>query len=165
LGGLLALAIELFLLPGFGVFGITGLLMVFLSLVLAGQTFVWPGTSAEVTTLASNLFWVAFLGFSGMVGLLFMHQRLEKLPMFRWLSLSPGGTDELEQLEQRESIVSYDYLLGQLGTTKTRLNPSGKAQFADDIISVVGSGGLIDEGVPVQVVEVRGNLVIVEECT
>jgi membrane-bound ClpP family serine protease len=162
-GGVFALAVEIFVLPGFGIFGITGLMMVFLSLVLAGQTFVWPGTSAEVTTLASNLFWVAFLGFAAMVGLLVMHKRLESLPMFRWLSLQPGGIDELEELEQRETMVSYDNLIGQVGTTKTRLNPSGKAQFADEIVSVVGSGGLIDEGVPVQVVEVRGNLVIVEE--
>jgi membrane-bound ClpP family serine protease len=100
-----------------------------------------------------------------MIGLLVMHKRMESLPMFRWLSLQPGGTEELEELEQRETIVSYEYLIGQIGTTKTRLNPSGKAQFADDIISVVGSGGLIDEGVPVQVVEVRGNLVIVEELS
>lgn len=165
IGGVFALAIEIFVLPGFGMFGITGLMMVFLSLVLAGQTFVWPGTSSEVTTLASNLFWVAFLGFAAMVGLLVMHKRLERLPMFRWLSLQPGGIDELEELEHRETIVNYDNLVGKIGTTKTRLNPSGKARFADEIVSVVGSGGLIDEGVPVQVVEVRGNLVIVEECS
>ncbi len=163
IGGLFALALELFVLPGFGIFGITGLFMVFISLVLAGQTFVWPATSTEVTVLASNLFWVAFLGFAAMVGLLMMHKRLEQLPMFSWLSLKPGGIDEIEELDARESVVSYDYLVGNVGTTKTRLNPSGKAQFGDEIVSVVGSGGLINEGTPVQVVEVRGNLVIVEE--
>ena len=92
-----------------------------------------------------------------------MHKKLEQLPMFSWLSLKPGGIDEIEELDARESVVSYDYLVGNVGTTKTRLNPSGKAQFGDDIVSVVGSGGLINEGTPVQVVEVRGNLVIVEE--
>jgi membrane-bound serine protease (ClpP class) len=163
-GGLFALAIELFVLPGFGIFGITGLFMVFTSLVLAGQTFVWPTSSGEVNQLAANLFWVAFLGFAGMIGLLLLHKQLERLPMFRWLSLQPGGAAELEELEQREQVVSYDFLLGEIGTTKTRLNPAGKAQFGDHIVSVIGSGGLIDSGVPVQVVEVRGNLVIVEEC-
>ena len=163
LGGIMALAIEIFVIPGFGIFGITGLMMVFLSLVLAGQTFVWPGTSAEVTTLASNLFWVALMGFAAIVGLLLMHKRLERLPVFSWLALKPGGLEELEELESREAVVSYDFLLGQVGTTRTRLNPSGKAQFGDHVLSVVGSGGLIDAGTPVQVVEVRGNLVIVEE--
>ncbi len=165
IGGLFALAMEFFVLPGFGIFGITGLLMVFLSLVLAGQTFVWPATSAEVTLLASNLFWVAFLGFAAMIGLLLMHKRLERTPLFNWIALKPGGLEEIEELDEREAIVSYEYLLGQVGTTKTRLNPSGKAQFGDDIVPVVGSGGLIGDGTPVQVVEVRGNLVIVEELT
>jgi membrane-bound serine protease (ClpP class) len=164
-GGLFALAIEVFVLPGFGIFGVTGLMMIFVSLVLAGQTFIWPSTSMELAQTASNLFWVAFIAFAGMVGLLFMHKQLERLPFFRWLTLQPAGTDEIEALEERESFVHYDHLLGQIGLTTTRLNPSGKAQFGSDIVSVVGSGGLIEAGTPVQVVEVRGNLIIVEENT
>jgi len=162
-GGLFALAIEVLVLPGFGIFGVTGLMMVFISLVLAGQTFIWPSNSAELSQIASNLFWVAFMAFFSMVGLLFMHNRLEKLPMFQWLSLKPAGSEELAELEQRENLVNFEHLLGQQGMTTTRLNPSGKAQFGADIVSVVGSGGLIDAGVGVVVVEVRGNLVIVEE--
>ena len=119
LGGLFALAIELFVLPGFGIFGITGLMMIFISLVLAGQTFVWPRTSGQLAEIASNLFWVAFLAFSGMVGLLLLHRRLESLPLFRWLSLQPGGTDALEELEQREAVVHLEHLLGQVGMTTT----------------------------------------------
>ena len=53
--------------------------------------------------------------------------------------------------------------MGQEGMTTTRLNPSGKAQFGRDIVAVVGTTGLIGEGVAVRVVEVRGNLVLVEE--
>lgn len=162
-GGIFALSIEVLILPGFGIFGVTGLMMVFVSLVLAGQTFVWPNNSSELGQVAANLFWVAFIAFSAMIGLLFMHKKLESLPMFRWLSLQPAGTDELEELDRRETVVNFDYLLGQQGLTTTRLNPSGKAQFGSEIVSVVGSGGLIDPGVPVVVVEVRGNLVIVEE--
>lgn len=165
LGGVFALAIEVLVLPGFGIFGVTGLMMIFISLVLAGQTFIWPSSSSELSQVAANLFWVAFIAFSAMVGLLLMHKRLERLPLFRWLSLQPAGTDELAELAQRESVVSFDYLLGQQGLTTTRLNPSGKAQFGSDIVSVVGSGGLMDAGVAVVVVEVRGNLVIVEEIS
>lgn len=162
-GGLFALAIEILVLPGFGIFGVTGLMMIFVSLVLAGQTFIWPTSSAELSQIASNLFWVAFMAFASMVGLLLMHNKLEKLPMFRWLSLQPAGADELAELEHREAVVNYEYLLGQQGMTTTRLNPSGKAKFGSDIVSVVGSGGLIDAGAAVVVVEVRGNLIIVEE--
>ncbi|MEZ6134768.1 MAG: NfeD family protein [Pirellulaceae bacterium] len=160
--GLVALALEIFVVPGFGVFGIGGLLMVFTSVVLASQTFVWPTTSAQLNEVAVNLFWVACLAFGGMVGLLFMHKHLERLPMLRWLSLQPGGTDDLDEIDIRESVAHREHLLGQDGLTTTRLNPSGKAQFGHEIVAVVGTGTLIDEGTPVRVVEVRGNLVLVE---
>jgi membrane-bound serine protease (ClpP class) len=163
IAGLVALAIELFVIPGFGLFGIGGLLMLLVSVVLASQTFVWPTTSAQLNEVAWNLFWVACLALSGMVGLLFMHKQLERSPVLRWVTLQPTSDDDLEDLDIRESIVHREHLLGQTGLTKTRLNPSGKAQFGRDVVAVVGTGKLISEGVPVRVVEVRGNLVLVEE--
>lgn len=162
-GGLVALALELFVLPGFGLFGIAGLLMLLVSVVLASQTFVWPATSAQFGELASNLFWTACLALGGMIGLLLMHKQLENSPMLRWITLQPVGVDELRELDQREATVHREHLLGQQGLTTTRLNPSGKAQFGRDVVAVVGTGSLIGEGVPVRVVEVRGNLVLVEE--
>ncbi len=162
-GGLVALAFELFVIPGFGLFGIAGLLMLLVSVVLASQTFVWPATSAQFGELASNLFWTACLALGGMIGLLFMHKQLENSPLLRWVTLQPVDGDELRELDQREATVHREHLLGQEGLTTTRLNPSGKAQFGRDIVAVVGTGSLIGEGVPVRVVEVRGNIVLVEE--
>ena len=160
--GLISLAIELFILPGFGLFGIGGLLMLLVSIVLASQTFVWPTTSAQLEEFSMNLLWVACLALGGMIGLLVMHKQLERLPMLRWMTLQPAGAFDLDELEARESSVHWEHLLGQEGITTTRLNPSGKAQFGRDIVAVIGSGRMIDEGSPVRVVEVRGNMVIVE---
>ncbi|MBX3421891.1 MAG: hypothetical protein KF752_10100 [Pirellulaceae bacterium] len=162
-GGLFALAIEVFVLPGFGIFGVTGLTMLLVSLVLAGQTFVWPSNSVQLEQFAANLFWVALLAVAGIVGLVFMQRQFESMPMFRWLSLQPTGTDAIEELEQRESLAHFDHLVGQIGLTTTRLNPSGKAQFGDDIVSVMGAGGVIAAGAKVQVLETRGNVIVVEE--
>ena len=163
-GGLIALAIELFVIPGFGLFGIGGLVMLLVSVVLASQTFIWPTTSAELGEVASNLFWVSCMAMGGMIGLLFMHRQLEKSPLLRWVTLEPAGADDIEELGMREAIVHHEHLLGQEGMTTTRLNPSGKAQFGRDIVAVVGTGKLIGEGVHVRVVEVRGNLILVEDC-
>ncbi len=160
--GLISLGIELFVLPGFGLFGIGGLLMLLVSIVLASQTFVWPTTSAQLEEFSINLFWVACLALGGMIGILVMHKQLERLPMLRWMTLQPAGAYNLDELDARESLVHWEHLLGQDGITTTRLNPSGKAQFGRDIVAVVGSGRMIDEGAPVRVVEVRGNMVIVE---
>ncbi|RMF41150.1 MAG: hypothetical protein D6753_10140 [Planctomycetota bacterium] len=159
LGGLAALAIEIFVIPGFGIFGIGGLIMVLASVVLASQTFIWPTTSEELHEVAVNLFWVACLALGGMIGLVLMQKHIERLPMLRWVVLQPTDSDPA-----RERPAVRDHLLGQIGIATTRLNPSGKAQFGDEIVSVVGSGRMIDEGTPVRVVEVLGNLVIVDSA-
>ncbi|QDV23679.1 NfeD family protein [Aureliella helgolandensis] len=161
IGGLVALAIELFVIPGFGMFGIGGLLMLLISVVLASQTFIWPTTSAQLGEFAENLFWVACMALGGMIGLLVMHKQLERSPLLKWISLEPTVDSDLDELEDRESLAHREHLLGQSGLTTTRLNPSGKAQFGNDIVAVVGAGGMIAAGVPVRVVEVRGPLVIV----
>ncbi len=162
IAGLIALAIELFVLPGFGVFGIGGLLMLLVSIVLASQTFIWPTTSAQLHELSMNLFWVACMALGGMIGILVMHKQLERLPLLRWVTLQPVGAADLDELEDRERLVHYEHLLGQEGITKTRLNPSGKAQFGRHLVPVIGIGKMIDEGTPVRVVEVRGNMILVE---
>lgn len=159
--GMVSLSIEVFVMPGFGLFGIGGLLMVLGSIVLASQTFVFPSNSEQLTIIANNLFWVAICALIVMIGAVSMGKRLENTPVLRWVTIEPAGTDDVAELEEREAIVHWEHLLGQDGMTTTRLNPSGKAQFGRMIINVLGTN-LISEGVPVRVVEVRGNSVFVE---
>ncbi|MCC6510392.1 MAG: hypothetical protein IT423_14920, partial [Pirellulaceae bacterium] len=73
--GMIALAIELFILPGFGLFGIGGLLMILASIVLAGQTFVFPSNSEQLTVIANNLFWVAVCALMVVIGAVSMGRR------------------------------------------------------------------------------------------
>lgn len=159
--GMTALAIEIFVLPGFGLFGIGGLLMVITALVLASQTFIFPSNSEQLTVIANNLFWVAISALAVVIGGVAMGRRIENTPLIRWVAIEPGGTDDAAELEMREALVHWEHLLGQDGLTTTRLNPGGKAQFGRMIVNVLGTQ-MIDEGVAVRVVEVRGNSVFVE---
>lgn len=161
LTGMTALAIEVFILPGFGLFGIGGLLMVITSLVLASQTFIFPSNSEQLTLIANNLFWVAISALAVVIGGVAMGRRIESTPLIRWVTIEPAGTDDVAELEMREALVHWEHLLGQDGLTTTRLNPGGKAQFGRMIVNVLGTQ-MIDEGVAVRVVEVRGNSVFVE---
>ena len=45
--GLICLALELFVFPGFGVFGMSGVLLVLTSVVMASHTFIWPTQEYE----------------------------------------------------------------------------------------------------------------------
>ncbi len=159
--GMTALAIEVFVLPGFGLFGISGLLMVITALVLASQTFVFPANSEQLTIIANNLFWTAMSALAVVIGGVVMGRRLEGTSLVRWVAIEPAGTDDVAELEAREALVHWEHLLGQDGLTTTRLNPGGKAQFGRMIVNVLGTQ-MVDEGVAVRVVEVRGNSVFVE---
>ena len=53
--GLVCLALELFVFPGFGVFGIGGILLMLCSIVLASHTFIWPTHDYEYRELGYTL--------------------------------------------------------------------------------------------------------------
>ena len=135
--------------------------MVITALVLASQTFIFPSNSEQLTVIANNLFWVAISALAVVIGGVAMGRRIESTPLIRWVTIEPAGTDDVAELEMREALVHWEHLLGQDGLTTTRLNPGGKAQFGRMIVNVLGTQ-MIDEGVAVRVVEVRGNSVFVE---
>ena len=53
--GLVCLALELFVFPGFGVFGMSGILLMLCSIVMASHTFVWPTHDYEYRELGYTL--------------------------------------------------------------------------------------------------------------
>ena len=56
--GLICLGLELFVFPGFGVFGLSGFLLIVASIVMASHTFVWPTQEYEYRQMAGTLFQV-----------------------------------------------------------------------------------------------------------
>ena len=53
--GLVCLALELFVFPGFGVFGMSGVLLILTSIVMASHTFIWPTQEYEYRELGYTL--------------------------------------------------------------------------------------------------------------
>jgi len=151
LGGVGFLLVEIFVLPGFGIFGLGGGLMVLASIVLASQTFILPNTTEQLEQLKGSLFVLTGAGIGSIV-LIMMIQR--------WLpTLSPAG--EARDAIRHEILVDYDDLLGSRGTTATQLTPSGKARFDDRMVDVITECEVVEKGREVEVVEVRGNRVFV----
>lgn len=161
--GLLFIALEIFVLPGFGIFGLGGALLVLGSLVLASQTFVIPRNDYQFGRLVrSSLIVIGAIGGVAVSGFV-LRKHIERAPFFRRLQLAPLTGPASEERERREAIVQYDHLLGQVGETTTPLSPAGKAVFEDELIDVVSEGSAMDRGQTVKVVHVSGNRVIVRE--
>jgi membrane-bound ClpP family serine protease len=160
--GVSCLVLEVFVIPGFGIFGLGGGVMILVSLVLASQTFVLPSTSGEVRELRDSLLVVggAVVGLVGSA--MVMRRFLPHTPLFNRLMLAPPEGEAREQIAQREALADYRDLLGQQGTTTTQLTPSGKAQFGDELVDVITDGDLVPVNTQIEVVEVHGNRVIVQ---
>lgn len=157
--GLGCIALEVFVIPGFGVFGIGGLIMTIASIVLMSQTFVLPQNSYQLTVITRGL-WAALGSLLGLFGgFVLMRQLFPHIPLFRHLIME---TPDTVAIDQAEKLADYSALMHQTGVTTTPLRPSGKARFGDQIVQVVSDGSMIDKGSTVTVVEVQGAKIVVE---
>ena len=155
LAGLFCLVAEIFVLPGFGVLGLGGGLLVIASLVLASQSFVLPANDYQIRQLQWSLLGIlaAAIGVA-VIGVL-ARRWLPRAPVLRNVLLEPPAADDELDTEHLEE------LLGLEGTTTSRLAPAGKARVGGRVHDVATRGELIEPGTAIRVVEVRGGRVVV----
>lgn len=164
LGGLFCLLLEMLVLPGFGIFGLGGGVMILGSLVLASQTFVLPRTESQLAELRHSLTVVAAAMVVVVGSSIALRRYLPKAPVFNRMVLAPSSEEDLIDLDYRESLVDYSHLIGQVGTAATNLMPSGKADFDGQLVDVITEGLPIDRGTSVVVAKTRGNRVLVRRA-
>ena len=158
--GLICIAIEIFVVPGFGVFGIGGLALTVLGIVLMSQTFVIPQNVYQIGIFTRGVWGAIFAATGVLGGFLVMRWLFPHVPFFSGLVMeAPDGA----RLEQTEMLVDYQDLMGSTGSATTPLRPSGKARFGDRVVQVVSDGAMIDAGEEVRVCEVHASRVIVEQ--
>ncbi|MHB8970888.1 MAG: NfeD family protein [Pirellulaceae bacterium] len=159
-GGLACIAMEIFVLPGLGVFGVGGGIMILTSIILASQTFIFPRNSYQLEQFSNSLFTMV-TACGGMFAAIFV---LRRYLADSWLLnrvMLPSPAEDLD-LDALESLVDWDYLEGKRGVTTTQLTPSGKARFGDDEVNVISDGVLVPRGTAIRVTQVLGNRVLVE---
>ena len=163
--GVSCLLLEMFVIPGFGIFGLGGGAMVLASIVLASQTsksFI-PQNDYQREQLLTRCLTVAAAGVGMIVLAVLLRKRLPRSRLFGNLMLEPPAGEEAEIIRRREALVDFRDLVGTRGTTTTQLTPSGKARFGDLLVDVIADGEVIDRGAAIEVVEVRGSRVLVRE--
>ena len=140
LAGYALLAVELFVMPGFGFAGIGGLLCFGAGCILA---FRWWGT---VYGSLAVLFVVASVTL-----------------ILAWIPRSRIGDQVIHRgsLATAHSIVAT-LQVGDQGVAESDLRPSGIARFGDRRESVVTDGDFVTAGTPVRVAEVEGARISVE---
>jgi membrane-bound ClpP family serine protease len=161
LGGIGCVLIEILVLPGMGIFGLGGGVMVLASLVLASQTFVLPQTASQLAELRVSMSVVAASTVCVVMAALALRRYLPRSPVLRPLLLHPPADEERDDIEYREATADFSHLVGQRGTAATNLMPAGKAEFGGQLVDVIAEGLPIDRGQAVVVVKTRANRVVV----
>ncbi len=164
LAGVGCLLLEIFVLPGFGIFGLGGGLLVLASLILASQTFVVPQNAYEFAQLQRSLLTVAGAAV-GIVTVGWLSRKwLPHAPIINRMLLQPPAGEEAETIKRRETLVDLEGFVGKRGAATTQLTPSGKARFGDMLVDVITDGDVVERGAEIEVVEVHGNRVIVRKA-
>jgi len=159
--GVGCLLLEVFVIPGFGIFGLGGGVLILVSLILASQTFVFPANAWQATELRHSLTVIAAVAVGVVVAGVLINRWLPHVPVMGGMILRPPSGDEVADISQRESLVHFDDLVGARGKTTTQLTPGGKAQFGDKLVNVIADSEVIPPGTEIVVVEVSGNRVLV----
>ena len=139
--GLALIAVEVLVIPGFGLIGLLG-----------GAAILGGG-------------WISYTQLSPQVGVLALVGGLGAAGIMLWLLPRTRAARSMV-LEARHEGTASDpslhQLLGQRGVTLTALRPAGTAQIAGRPVDVIAEGQFVEPDVPVEVVKVEGARVVVE---
>jgi membrane-bound serine protease (ClpP class) len=176
--GLVLLALEVFVLPGFGVAGVLGLILTLGGLLL---TFVAPepGRSPLAIPTLPGTWHSVQTGLAAIVGAMLasmvlcaiIRRYLPSMPMFRRLVLTTavgetetamaGSISRIDPLRQLPAVGAH-------GVAVTELKPGGSVQFHDSAgtvhtVSVVSESGYVARGSGVVVMKIDGPTILVHE--
>ena len=152
--GLLLIGLEVFVIPGFGVAGVSGLVLTLGALILVmlnNDAFDFTFVNDRDITRAVLALAGALLG--GAVLLFYGGYTLTSSKAFHRLSLQETMTREQGYSSR---FIAHD-LVGQTAVTRTKLRPSGKVAIGDDIYDASSRGEHIEAGVEVLVIAENGS--------
>jgi membrane-bound serine protease (ClpP class) len=155
--GIGLIALEIFVIPGFGIAGILGAVMIVASLFLA---LIGNFDLVSMDSVAVPLYTLAasFVGLGILVGLMIHY--LPGSGAFNKFVLNTSASSSSAGLVEGSVTVLHD-LVGIDGQALTTLRPAGMAVIGNERFDVITEGEFISAGERVKVVRVEGRKIIV----
>lgn len=152
--GMLLVLLEIFVIPGFGVAGIVGIILVLAGLTLSlinNSEFGLPGGIMEA--IGSVLFRVTVTFLVAFILLFSFGGSIFNFPIFNKMVLSSEQrSDEGYTIKQNEQLL----LIGKTGITLTDLKPSGKVEIDDNTYDAIADAEFISKNEQVIITKVEG---------
>lgn len=148
--GIILLMVEIFAIPGFGVTGFSGIVLMVAGLTLAmidNEIFRDP-VNFNLMTILKPFGIVVLAVFVGLIGGIALSRKLLTSPLFPNLALQSN-------LNKEEGFVGIDTkiknMVGSEGIAITTLRPSGKIQIGNCWFDAIAELGYIEKGCKVKV--------------
>lgn len=142
--GVILILAEVFVIPGFGIAGISGITAVLVSLF-----FIFPNYSIAINVLLAVILITLVIA-------IFMIKKLGSSRFWKRISLESSSKN------YHSSTSKKDYL-NQEGETLSKLRPAGTIKIDEDRVDAVSEGSFIEKGKKVKVISVSGSRVVVRE--
>lgn len=157
--GLVLIAIEIFVIPGFGVAGVSGIICVVIGLVFSMVGNVGFDFSGIPSGIVSNRLMIVLLAIAVSLPLsIWLGKKLFESTLFGGLALS---TTENKSEGFTVAANKLQSLVGSECVAATILRPAGKVLIGDRTYDAVSQFGFIEKGQPATVVDyVNGSLVV-----
>lgn len=158
--GVILLALEIFVLPGFGVAGLAGLILIFGSLILIMVDNDWFDFSRIPAYALRDSFTAVGIGMMGAIlTIIFGGAKLMNSERFKKMTLQ--HTQNSDQGYTSNFIVKS--MIGRTGQAYTVLRPSGKVIIEDTIYDAFTRGDYIDKGTTIVVIDQEGSSIKVRK--
>jgi membrane-bound serine protease (ClpP class) len=155
--GLAFIGVEVFLIPGFGLFGVVGAIGILAGLYMSllGGLPTMPDFTRAGLIMSTTILFVAVTAWV-MIRTLPKSSRLSKSGIFL--------LERTDRSTGYESSHPRSELIGRVGAAITDLRPSGTGLFGDERIDVVSESAWITEGTPIRIISAEGYRHVVREA-
>ncbi len=166
LAGLVLLMLEFFVIPGFGIAGISGIVLIVASLVLAmvfniNFHFSFDPDLDAALQIGRSLLIVVFSSVTGFFLSLWLGKKLISADTrYGSLALKTNLDNDKGFVAQDMQMSQY---VGKHGTAATFMRPAGKIEIDGEILEATAEHGLVEKGDPVTVVRFENAQLIVRK--
>lgn len=159
--GLLLLALEILVIPGFGVAGVSGIICLVLGIYMSLTRVTVPEYSWDYMRLrdAGVTLMVAcflFMAFTLLTWKVFPRTRLARALIQTHAQATTAGYVVQTAAESTAAV-------GLRGTATSMLRPAGRGRFGTETYDLMTRGEFIEKGRPVEIIQAEGNRYVVKE--